>query len=39
MLRQVGDGLPRLRSMYSATVLWLTAMPSLISSPWIRGAP
>jgi|ERR1700693_3345710 hypothetical protein len=25
--------------MYFATVAWLTSMPSLRSSPWIRGAP
>src|SRR5271167_907831 len=25
--------------MYLATVAWLTSMPSLSSSPWIRGAP
>src|SRR6267142_2260627 len=25
--------------MYLATVDWATAMPSLSSSPWIRGAP
>jgi hypothetical protein len=37
-LRQVGDGVPRLRSMYFATVAWLTSMPSFSSSPWMRGA-
>ena len=25
--------------MYLPTVAWLTTMPSLSSSPWIRGAP
>ena len=25
--------------MYFATVAWLTSMPSLSNSPWIRGAP
>jgi hypothetical protein len=30
---------PRRRSMDFATVAWLTSMPSLSSSPWIRGAP
>jgi hypothetical protein len=27
------------RAMYLATVVWPTLMPSLSSSPWIRGAP
>src|ERR1035437_6115105 len=38
-LRQVEEGAPRLRTMYFATIAWLTSMPSLSSSPWIRGAP
>ena len=25
--------------MYRPTVAWLTWMPSLSSSPWMRGAP
>jgi hypothetical protein len=25
--------------MYFATVVWPTSMPSLRSSPWMRGAP
>ena len=33
------EGAPRLRTIYLATVAWLTSMPSLSSSPWIRGAP
>src|SRR6266404_6830832 len=33
------DG-PRLpRAMYFATLVWPTSMPSLSSSPWMRGAP
>src|ERR1035437_243210 len=32
-------GVPRLRTVYLATVAWLISMPSLRSSPWIRGAP
>jgi len=32
-LRQVGEGVPRLRTMYLATVAWLISMPSLSSSP------
>jgi hypothetical protein len=38
-LRQVGEGVPRLRTMYLATVAWLISIPSLSSSQWIRGAP
>src|ERR1700736_5146865 len=30
---------PRLRTVYLATVAWLISMPTLSSSPWIRGAP
>ena len=26
-------------AMYFATVVWLTSIPSLSNSPWIRGAP
>ncbi len=37
--RQVGEGAPRLRTMYLATVAWLISTPSLSSSLWIRGAP
>jgi hypothetical protein len=37
--RQVGEGALDLRIMYLATVAWLISMPSLRSSPWIRGAP
>ena len=29
----------RRRTMYLATVTWDTSIPSLSSSPWIRGAP
>jgi hypothetical protein len=35
----VGEGVPARRIMYFATVAWLTSMPSLRSSPWMRGAP
>ena len=38
-LRHVGEGVPTRRTMYFATVAWLTSMPSFKSSPWIRGAP
>ena len=30
---------PTRRTMYFATVAWLTSMPSFKSSPWMRGAP
>ena len=33
------DGPPLLRAMYFATLVWPTSMPSLSSSPWMRGAP
>ena len=32
------DGPPLLRTMYFATLVWPTSMPSLSSSPWRRGA-
>src|SRR5579863_996509 len=38
-VRQVWEGGLRCRTMYLATVAWHTSMPSLSSSPWIRGAP
>jgi hypothetical protein len=38
-VRQVWDGSFRWRAMYFATVAWDTAIPSLNSSPWRRGAP
>jgi hypothetical protein len=37
--RQVGEGTFGRHGMYLPTVAWLTAIPSLSSSPWIRGAP
>src|SRR3954454_16137605 len=33
------DGGRRCRAMYLATEVWPTSMPSLRSSPWMRGAP
>src|SRR3954447_9851047 len=33
------DGGRRCRAMYVATEVWPTSMPSLRSSPWMRGAP
>src|SRR6266403_3694124 len=33
------DGPPLLRATYFATLVWPTSMPSLSSSPWMRGAP
>src|SRR4029453_16401721 len=33
------DGGPLLRAMYLATLVCPTSIPSLSSSPWIRGAP
>src|SRR5262245_50949312 len=33
------DGGPLLRTIYLATLVWPTSMPSLRSSPWILGAP
>ena len=33
------DGGRRRRAMYLATEVWPTSMPSLRSSPWMRGAP
>src|ERR1700736_3997098 len=38
-LRQVGEGSLGRHGMYLPTVAWLTSMPSLSSSPWMRGAP
>jgi hypothetical protein len=38
-LRQVGEGALRRRARCLPTVAWLTSMPSLSSSPWMRGAP
>jgi hypothetical protein len=37
-LRQLGEGVARLRIICFATVAWLISMPSLSNSPWIRGA-
>ena len=36
---QPWDGPARLRAMYFATLVWPASMPSLSSSPWMRGAP
>src|SRR3954469_20053188 len=33
------DGGRLRRAMYLATEVWTTSMPSLRSSPWMRGAP
>ena len=33
------EGGPLLRAMYLATLVWPMLMPSLRSSPWMRGAP
>src|SRR5215471_11513515 len=33
------EGGPLLRTIYLATLVWPISMPSLRSSPWIRGAP
>src|SRR6266436_2110851 len=38
-LRQVGEGTLGRRGIHRPTVAWLTLMPSLSSSPWMRGAP
>ena len=38
-LRQVGEGTLGRHGRYLPTVAWLTSMPSLSSSPWMRGAP
>ena len=38
-LRQVGEGALGRRGKCLPTVAWLTSMPSLSSSPWMRGAP
>ena len=37
-LRQVGEGTAGRHGMYLPTVAWLTTIPSLSSSPWMRGA-
>ena len=37
--RQVGEGTLGRYGMYLPTVAWHTAMPSLSTSPWMRGAP
>src|ERR1019366_3212628 len=37
-LRQVGDGTLGRHGRYLPTVVWLTSMPSLSSSPWMRSA-
>ena len=34
-----GTALAFRRAMYFATLVWPTSMPSLSSSPWMRGAP
>src|ERR1700741_2116679 len=33
------EGGALLRAIYLATLVWLISMPSLRSSPWMRGAP
>jgi hypothetical protein len=38
-LRDVGEGVPTRRTMYFATVAWLTSIPSFNSSPWMRAHP
>ena len=38
-VRQVCDGGFGCRIMYLETVAWLISIPSLRSSPWMRGAP
>src|SRR6266536_2556394 len=38
-LRHVGEGTLGRHGIYLPTVAWLILMPSLSSSPWIRGAP
>ena len=38
-LRQVGEGTLGRHGMYRPTVAWLILIPSLSSSPWMRGAP
>ena len=38
-LCRVGEGVLTRRTMYFATVAWLTAMPSFNNSPSMRGAP
>ena len=37
-LRQVGEGTLGRHGRDMPTVAWLTSMPSLSSSPWMRGA-
>src|SRR2546427_10251156 len=38
-LRQVGEGTLGRHGIQRPTVAWLISMPSLSSSPWMRGAP
>jgi hypothetical protein len=38
-LRQVGEGTLGRHGIHLPTVAWLILMPSLSSSPWMRGAP
>jgi hypothetical protein len=38
-LRQVGEGTLGRHGIHRPTVAWLILMPSLSSSPWMRGAP
>jgi len=38
-LRQVGEGTLGRQGIQRPTVAWLILMPSLSSSPWMRGAP
>src|SRR5205809_4514303 len=38
-LRQVGEGTLGRHGIHLPTVAWLTLMPSLSNSPWMRGAP
>ena len=38
-LRQVGEGTLGRHGRYLPTVAWLTSMPRLSSSQWMRGAP
>jgi hypothetical protein len=38
-LRQVGEGTLGRQGIQRPTVAWLILMPSLSTSPWMRGAP
>jgi hypothetical protein len=38
-VRQFGEGTLGRQGIHRPTVAWLTLMPSLSSSPWMRGAP